>query len=61
MRRIPRAPDGGATKDVAVALAFLAGAEEASLHEKGCGLTDKELRRVLEEYPGDMPITRTGP
>jgi hypothetical protein len=35
--------------------AFLAGAEEQSTRNQGRGLTDEELRRVLQRYPGDLP------
>ena len=35
--------------------AFLAGAEERSCRVFGRGLTDEEVRRVIEHYPGDLP------
>ena len=35
-------------------LAFIAGAEERSRQTAGRGLTDEELRRVMERYPGDV-------
>ena len=35
-------------------LAFVAGAEERSRQTAGRGLTDDELRRVMERYPGDV-------
>ena len=36
-------------------VAFLAGAEERSRNEHGRGLTAEELRRVMRDYPGDLP------
>src|SRR5437868_989646 len=36
--------------------AFLAGAEEPSVAETGRGLKDEELQRVMQWYPGDLPI-----
>ena len=35
-------------------LAFIAGAEERSRQTAGRGLTDEELRLVIERYPGDV-------
>jgi hypothetical protein len=35
-------------------LAFIAGAEERSRDTAGRGLTDEELGRVIERYPGDV-------
>jgi len=35
--------------------AFIVGAEERSIPEKGRGLTKDELFVVLERYPGDLP------
>ncbi len=35
-------------------LAFLAGAEERSRTDQGRGLTEPELRAILERYPGDV-------
>ena len=35
--------------------AFLAGAEERSRTAHGRGLTDEELRSVMQQYPGDLP------
>ena len=35
--------------------AFLAGAEERSRAVDGRGLNEDELRRVMAEYPGDLP------
>ena len=35
--------------------AVLAGAEERSVAEKGRGLTEEKLRRVMRDYPGDLP------
>lgn len=37
---------------------FLAGAEERSIKERGRGLTEGELRRVMLAYPGDVPVDR---
>ena len=36
-------------------LAFLRGAEERSQAALGRPLTEDELRRVLRQYPGDVP------
>ena len=36
-------------------LAFIQGAEERSRGATGRGLTADELRRVLRQYPGDLP------
>ena len=35
-------------------LAFIAGAEERSRETTGRGLTDEELGRIIERYPGDV-------
>jgi hypothetical protein len=35
-------------------LAFIAGAEERSRETTGRGLSDDELRRIMERYPGDV-------
>jgi hypothetical protein len=35
-------------------LAFLAGAEERSRQDLGRGLTEAELRAILDRYPGDV-------
>ena len=35
-------------------LAFLEGAEEESRQTMGRGLTDEELRRIIERHPGDV-------
>jgi hypothetical protein len=35
-------------------LAFIAGAEERSRDTAGRGLTDEELERIIERYPGDV-------
>ncbi len=40
--------------------AFLAGAEEQMRRDHGRGLTDDELRRVMAEYPGDLPEQLSG-
>jgi len=40
-------------------LAFIAGAEQRSRQTAGRGLTDEELRRVMERYPGDV-VDRSG-
>lgn len=34
--------------------AFVEGAEEQSRRDHGRGLSEEELRRVLERYPGDL-------
>ena len=39
---------------------FLAGAEERSIKERGRGLSEPELRRVMAEYPGDTPEQQQG-
>jgi hypothetical protein len=36
--------------------AFIDGAEEHSLRTKGRGISDEELRKALDSYPGDMTI-----
>jgi len=35
--------------------AFIAGAEERSIRDKGRGLSKSELRSILKRYPGDLP------
>jgi hypothetical protein len=35
-------------------IAFIAGAEARSRETMGRGLTDEELERVIERYPGDV-------
>jgi hypothetical protein len=35
-------------------LAFIAGAEQRSRQTTGRGLTDDELERIIERYPGDL-------
>ena len=35
-------------------LAYVDGAEDWTLAERGRGLTDGELERVLRHYPGDV-------
>jgi len=35
-------------------LAFIAGAEERSRRTVGRSLTDAELRRIIQRYPGDV-------
>jgi len=35
-------------------IAFITGAEERSREKMGRGLTDEELGRVIERYPGDV-------
>jgi hypothetical protein len=34
--------------------AFIAGAEDRSRQDQGRGLTETELRGILEQYPGDL-------
>ena len=36
-------------------MAFIAGAEDRSRSVVGRSLTDEELRRILVQYPGDLP------
>jgi hypothetical protein len=35
-------------------IAFIAGAEDRSRQDWGRGLTETELRAILEHYPGDL-------
>jgi hypothetical protein len=35
--------------------AFIAGAEERSIRDKGRGLSKSELRSILARYSGDLP------
>jgi hypothetical protein len=54
----PRQPIGSASRRSALnrrlRIAFIAGAEERSRETMGRGLTDEELGRVIERYPGDV-------
>jgi hypothetical protein len=38
--------------------AYLEGAEERSQRDHGRGLTEDELRQVMQHYPGDLPTER---
>ena len=40
--------------------AFIEGAEEQSLRQRGRGLSDDELREMLRDYPGDLQGGSTG-
>jgi len=55
LRGVPR-PDGGRLEELNRRLrqAYLAGAEEQSQRAEGHGLTEEELGRVLDHYPGDV-------
>ena len=47
-------PERRANLNRRLRLAFIAGAEERSQETSGRGLTDEELGRVIERYPGDV-------
>jgi hypothetical protein len=42
-------------------LRYVAGVEELSRAVRGRGLTNRELRRALLDYPGDLPTDRVPP
>ena len=58
MNQPQRQPTGSARRRSALnrrlRIAFIAGAEERSRETMGRGLTDEELGRVIERYPGDV-------
>ena len=58
MNQQPRQPTGSASRRSALnrrlRVAFIAGAEERSRDTAGRGLTDEELERIIERYPGDV-------
>jgi hypothetical protein len=55
----PRQPTDSASRRSALnrrlRIAFIAGAEERSRETMGRGLSEEELGRVIERYPGDVP------
>jgi hypothetical protein len=58
MNQPPRQPTGSASRRSALnrrlRIAFIAGAEERSRETTGRGLTEEELERIIERYPGDV-------
>ena len=47
-------PERRANLNRRLRLAFIAGAEGRSRETTGRGLTDEELGRIIERYPGDV-------